>query len=114
MSASSPSLPALIADPTGLTSLVHDLARARVVAVDTESNSLFAYRERVCLIQFSTASGDYLVDPLGFSDLSALAPLSANQRHLREGAEVPFRRRRGGPVGAHRPSDVNLGGVKNL
>jgi len=80
MSDSSPSLPALIADPTGLTSLVHDLARARVVAVDTESNSLFAYRERVCLIQFSTASGDYLVDPLGFSDLSALAPLFANPR----------------------------------
>src|SRR3972149_3005525 len=78
MSDSSPSLPALIADPTGLTSLVHDLARARVVAVDTESNSLFAYRERVCLIQFSTASGDYLVDPLGFSDLSALAPLFVN------------------------------------
>lgn len=46
-----------------------------LVAVDTESNSLYAYREQVCLIQFSTPSADYLVDPLAVDDLSPLAPL---------------------------------------
>ena len=46
-----------------------------VVAVDTESNSLYAYQERVCLIQFSIPNQDYLVDPLALEDLSALAPL---------------------------------------
>jgi ribonuclease D len=34
------------------------------LAVDTESNSLFAYREQVCLIQLSTDDTDFLVDPL--------------------------------------------------
>jgi len=39
---------------------------------------LHAYRERVCLIQFSTPETDYLVDALAFEDLGALAPIFAN------------------------------------
>ena len=48
------------------------------VAVDTESNSLHAYQEQVCLIQFSIPSADYLVDPLANMDLSPLGELFAN------------------------------------
>ncbi len=48
------------------------------LAVDTESNSLFAYQEQVCLIQFSTDSNDYLVDPLAISDLSSLGAIFSN------------------------------------
>jgi ribonuclease D len=40
--------------------------------VDTESNSLHAYRERVCLVQLSTPGRDILVDPLSLADLSPL------------------------------------------
>ncbi len=58
--------------------MVDDLSRQWVIAVDTESNSLYAYREQVCLIQFSTGKTDYLVDPLVLSDLSALGPVFAN------------------------------------
>ena len=67
--------------PTAITSrgalqrLVEILCREPIVAVDTESNSLFAYREQVCLIQFSTPAADYLVDPLQLEDLSPLADL---------------------------------------
>lgn len=64
---------------SSLTRMVDDLLGFEQVAVDTESNSLFAYREQVCLIQFSTPITDYLVDPLALSDLSALAPLFENQ-----------------------------------
>ena len=52
-----------------------DLLNAISIAVDTESNSLHAYQERVCLIQFSVPGTDYLVDPLAIGDLSSLAPL---------------------------------------
>lgn len=72
--------PILIADTSGLTALAHELAQEPAIGVDTESNSLFAYRERVCLIQFSTQERDYIVDPLALSDLDALAPLFANPR----------------------------------
>lgn len=50
------------------------------MAVDTESNSLYAYRERVCLIQFSTISEDFLVDPLAIDDLAPLGPVFENER----------------------------------
>ncbi len=48
------------------------------LAVDTESNSLYAYRERVCLIQLSTADSDILVDPLAVADIRPLGPVLAN------------------------------------
>jgi ribonuclease D len=60
--------------------MVADLSAQARVAVDTESNSLHAYRERVCLVQFSTPKKDYVVDPLVLQDLSALAPLFANPK----------------------------------
>ena len=55
--------------------MVADLATQPRLAVDTESNSLHAYREQVCLIQFSTPRTDYVVDPLALEDMSALGPL---------------------------------------
>ena len=70
--------PVLVADEDSLGRLVRALAPYPVVAVDTESNSLHAYRERVCLIQFSTPAADYIVDPIGLTDLGPLAPLFAN------------------------------------
>src|SRR5205085_201825 len=70
--------PILVADPQGLAELVSTLAAQPMVAVDTESNSLHAYRERVCLIQFSTPGADFIVDPIRIADLSGLGPFFAN------------------------------------
>ena len=58
--------------------MVADLSTQPRIAVDTESNSLHAFRERVCLIQFSTPEKDYVVDPFMLQDLSPLAPIFAN------------------------------------
>ena len=63
---------------SGLKRLAHILGDQPMIAVDTESNSLYAYREQVCLIQFSTPETDYLVDPLAVTDLSPLGPVFAD------------------------------------
>ena len=78
MSTSALPPPTLVADDDGLDRLVQALAPCPVVAVDTESNSLHAYRECVCLIQFSTPDADFIVDAIGLPDLSRLAPVFAN------------------------------------
>lgn len=57
--------------------MMAELSAHSRIAVDTESNSLHAFRERVCLIQFSTPKKDYVVDPLAGLDLRALAPIFA-------------------------------------
>lgn len=65
----------LISDLPQLNRTAEALQREPIVGVDTESNSLYAYYERVCLIQFSTMEADLMIDPLGIEDLSALGPL---------------------------------------
>ena len=63
-----------------LQKLMDDLVTQTRVAVDTESNSLQAFREQVCLVQFSTTNADYLVDPLVLKDLSLLAPIFSDPK----------------------------------
>lgn len=70
--------PVLITEPEELNRLVEELVHQPIVAVDTESNSLYVYREQVCLIQFSTPDEDYLVDPLALDDLTPLEPVFAS------------------------------------
>lgn len=72
--------PIWVATPTSLQQAGDVLSCEPRLAVDTESNSLHAYREQVCLIQFSTSQTDYLVDPLALDDLSPLAPIFADSR----------------------------------
>ncbi len=61
-----------------LSQLAGRLAQQELLSVDTESNSLHAYRERLCLVQFSSAEEDAVVDPLAVEDLSPLAGIFAN------------------------------------
>lgn len=63
-----------------LKQMVDDLSAQSRVAVDTESNSLHAFREQVCLLQFSTPNADYLVDPLALPELDNLAPIFFNAK----------------------------------
>ncbi|HLE51026.1 MAG TPA: ribonuclease D, partial [Anaerolineales bacterium] len=80
MTARQPQTPLLITRPAALRQLVDRIAGEPILAVDTESNSLFAYQEQVCLIQFSTSEEDFLVDPLALDDLSPLGALFADQK----------------------------------
>jgi ribonuclease D len=69
---------ASITNNADLVALAQRLQDEPLVAVDTESNSLHAYRERLCLIQFSTPREDALVDPFAFEDLAPLTALFAD------------------------------------
>ncbi len=70
--------PIIITRPEALMKMANQLVSEPILAVDTESNSLYAYQEQVCLIQFSTPQEDFLVDPLALDDLSPLEPLFAD------------------------------------
>jgi ribonuclease D len=70
--------PVWVAGAASLDRLVNSLAQQTMIGVDTESNSLFAYQEQVCLIQFTAGANDYLVDPLATLDLAKLGPIFAD------------------------------------
>jgi ribonuclease D len=70
--------PTIIAKPAELLQLVRLLEAEPLIAVDTESNSLYAYREQVCLLQISTRTQDFVIDPLAIKDLSPLGDIFAN------------------------------------
>ena len=60
--------------------MIDRLMQEPIVSVDTESNSLYAYHERVCLVQFSIPGQDYLLDPLAVQNLDALGSLFAEPK----------------------------------
>ena len=80
MSQPPPYPPTLVQEPGQLKRILPILKRQPRLAVDTESNSLYAYRERVCLIQISIPGADFLIDPLSLTDLEPLGPIFANSR----------------------------------
>lgn len=61
--------------PELLARLVGELSTHQVAGIDTESDSFHHYREQVCLIQISTGTADYIIDPLVLTDLSSMRPL---------------------------------------
>lgn len=63
--------------PDALEALVQQLRAAPRFALDTESNSMHAYRERICLVQVSLPELDAIVDPFAV-DLRPLAPVLAD------------------------------------
>ncbi len=71
--------PTLITTPTQLKSLVSDLEQAGRFALDTESNSMYAYHYQVCLIQISTDEQDYIIDSLALRELGPLGDLARRE-----------------------------------
>jgi ribonuclease D len=67
-------------NPSLLKQLAGKLAKSTLLGVDTESNSLHAYKERLCLLQFSTDKEDAVVDPLAVEDLKPVAGIFANPK----------------------------------
>ena len=69
--------------PQKLLEISEELSTQDILAVDTESNSLYAYQEQVCLIQFSTRKKDILIDTLVLPDLSPLSPIFKSEKIMK-------------------------------
>jgi ribonuclease D len=73
------SAPVLIDTPAAFTSMLDTLSTQPALALDTESDSLYRYHYRVCLIQISTIEVDFLLDPLRLHDIQPLGRILANE-----------------------------------
>lgn len=60
--------------PEGLGQVAEAMEGAPRFAIDTESNSLHAYKERVCFLQVAVGFQVFLVDTLAVTDLRLLRP----------------------------------------
>jgi len=83
----------LIETPQDLEYLGVRLNQETSVALDLEGDSLYHYREKICLIQIAAGSECFLIDPLIISDLSPLAPFLNNPeiRKILHGADYDIR-----------------------
>jgi ribonuclease D len=68
----------LIASQPELDEFVKIISGASRLAVDSESNSFFAYKPRICLIQISNDHNDFILDPLALRDLSPVGRILAD------------------------------------
>lgn len=89
--------PKLIAAQGEFDWFIEEISEATHLAVDSESNSYFAYRPRICLIQFSTNSKDFILDPLTLKDLSGLGHILSDPSiekifHAAENDLIGFKR----------------------
>ncbi|BCR03105.1 ribonuclease D [Desulfuromonas versatilis] len=68
----------ILTDSAAITRLAEELHRQPAIAVDLEADSMHCYRDKVCLLQFSTAGRTVLVDPLAVADLEPLKAVLAD------------------------------------
>jgi ribonuclease D len=83
----------LVEKRSELDRLTAELKREPAIGVDLEADSMFHYHEKVCLLQISTPSRNFLIDPLTVKDISALAPVFASSsiRKILHGADYDIR-----------------------
>lgn len=95
----------VIASEQELRDLISQIEGADRVALDTEADSLHSYREKLCLIQISTAQElkatvneecDYVVDPLGNFDLEPLRRVLESREIVLHAADYDLRMLRRG------------------
>jgi ribonuclease D len=62
---------------TGLEKIVKIFEREKTIAVDLEADSMFHFKEKVCLIQIASKNRSIVIDPLQIKDLSSLKSIFA-------------------------------------
>jgi ribonuclease D len=107
--------------PAGLAPLAEALAAAPWTALDTEANSMHAYRERTCLMQVNAGGRLFLVDTLALMAQAGWAPLTSTSHCRGLDALIPGLGRSDRPLWLHggeydcavmrRDFGIELGGV---
>lgn len=69
------------------------LRRKKIIAVDMEADSMYHFREKVCLIQIATRENNVLIDPFRIEDFSCLLPVFRRKdvRKIFHGADYDVR-----------------------
>lgn len=70
--------PELVESRSDMERLLDVIDGERRVAVDTEADSFYSYRDKVCLFQVTAGGEDWLVDPLSDIDLEGLGQVLAD------------------------------------
>ncbi|MBI5064041.1 MAG: ribonuclease D [Desulfatitalea sp.] len=83
----------LIEETSQLAAFALQARSAQMLAVDLEADSMFHYREKVCLLQMAANGTTVVVDPLKVADLTSLKPLFADAGILKvfHGADYDVR-----------------------
>jgi ribonuclease D len=70
----------LIETPDELAGIIEVLEKQDAVGVDLEADSMFHFKEKVCLVQMATRCHNFVIDPLKINDLSLLRPIFGNPK----------------------------------
>jgi len=78
---------------SGLEDITRSLKKEKVIAVDLEADSMFHFKEKVCLVQIATKRINVIIDTLQIKDLSLLKPFFANRdiKKIFHGADYDVR-----------------------
>ena len=69
----------LIDDMKSMSSMIKQVAKDPIIALDIEGNGRHRYPERICLMQLASATRIYIVDPIAKIDMTPLCELIENQ-----------------------------------
>lgn len=75
--------PELVDTDSALSRAVEIISSFDEIAVDTEADSFFSYREKVCLVQISVGERDFVIDPLAGLDLAPLGNVLADPKRTK-------------------------------
>jgi ribonuclease D len=68
----------IIATSDGLENLIKTIGDEKIIGVDLEADSMYHFKEKVCLIQIAARGMNVVIDPLMVPDLSPFKPLFKN------------------------------------
>ncbi len=69
----------MINSPSKLEDFVRTIENEKAVGVDLEADSMYHFKEKVCLVQMAAANINVVIDPLIVKDLSPLKPIFARR-----------------------------------